>query len=77
MVVPAGLGDVRVSGRAWRTWLGKALQNWKISVKALLKRLQKLMIITKRLSTLIGSFFAIIISENGDYNKQKYSRLNN
>ncbi len=31
----------------------KAMRNWKISVKALTKRLQKLMIITKRLITII------------------------
>jgi hypothetical protein len=51
------------------------MQNWKISVKALSKRLQKLMIITKRLLQLVGSFFAIMISKNGDYNKQKWQVL--
>jgi len=51
------------------------MQNWKISVKALSKRLQKLTIITKRLLELIGSFFAIMISKTGDYNKQKWQVL--
>jgi len=48
------------------------MRNWEISVKALLKQLRKLTILTKRL---IGSFFAIIISKNGDYNKQKWQVL--
>jgi len=43
----------------------KALQNWKISVKALTKRLWKLTIKTLRLNkTIITIIFAIKISKN-------------